>query len=259
MSERTVRVAVCQILCIDSDPEGNFRRIEYALESAAARRAELACFPESAIVGWINPDAYHLADPIPGPASDRLARLARQYRMMIAIGLDELDGRDLYDSAILLGADGTLLLKHRKINVLPELMDPPYTAGKPEDIAAVDTPIGRVGMLICADTFTEAFVRRVGEQRPDLLVVPYGWAESVSAWPEHGRRLAETVAQAARWAGCAVVGTDLVGMITRGPWTGRTYGGQSVVADRQGQVLSVLCDRDVDVQVLDVPLGCGGR
>ena len=49
--QRTVRVAACQILCIDSDREGNFRRIEYALEEARAAHADIAAFPESSILG----------------------------------------------------------------------------------------------------------------------------------------------------------------------------------------------------------------
>ncbi len=58
-----VHVAVCQILVIDGDREGNFRRIEYALETAKASHADIAAFPESAILGWENPDAHRLAGP----------------------------------------------------------------------------------------------------------------------------------------------------------------------------------------------------
>ena len=58
--------AICQILVIDSDREGNFRRIEYAHEQAAAEHAQIAVFPESSILGWENPDAHRLAEPIPG-------------------------------------------------------------------------------------------------------------------------------------------------------------------------------------------------
>ncbi|MDM8007087.1 MAG: carbon-nitrogen hydrolase family protein [Phycisphaerae bacterium] len=253
---RQIRVAVCQILCIDGDAEGNFRRIENALEVAAAGKAQLACFPESAILGWENPDAFKLAGPIPGPHSDRIAALARKYKMMICIGVDELDqpGR-LYGAAILVDDQGRILLKHRKLNVLPELMNPPYSTGKPEDITAVDTPLGRIGVLICADTFTEAHVKRAGSLKPDVLLVPYGWAAPKDKWPGHAKNLHKTVAQAARWAGCPVVGTDLVGMITHGPWTGQTYGAASVVVDREGNILTVLRDRDVDVQVIDLTIG----
>ncbi len=68
--KKTVRLAVCQILVIDSDREGNFRRIEYALEQAEAQHADIALFPESSILGWENPEAHRLAEPIPGKDSD---------------------------------------------------------------------------------------------------------------------------------------------------------------------------------------------
>ncbi len=254
-SENVVRVAVCQTLCIDSDRDGNLRRIEYALEAAAKQGAELACFPETAVLGWINPDAHELADPIPGPTSDRIAALARKHKLMISIGLCEKADDKLYDAAILVGADGRILLKHRKINTLVDLLDPPYARGTPEEISAVETPIGRVGMLVCADTFKEELVRRLADCSPDLVLVPYGWAAEKDEWPEHGQRLAACVSSVAKRTSCPVVGTDLVGLITAGPWKGKTYGGQSVVADRKGEVVGVLRDRDTEVRVFDLPVG----
>ena len=125
-----VKVAICQILVIDSDREGNFRRIEYALADAKAAGAQVAAFPESAILGWENPVAHRLAEPIPGADSQRIQDLARKFDLMIAIGLDEKDGDRLYDSAILVDRTGKLLWKHRKINVLPELMTPPVYPGQ---------------------------------------------------------------------------------------------------------------------------------
>jgi predicted amidohydrolase len=253
-----VRVAVCQTFCIDSDREGNLRRIEYAVEEAARQKAQLACFPETAVLGWVNPRAHQLAEQIPGAISRRICELARKHKLMICIGLSEKDGEKLYDSAILVGSDGRILDKHRKVNTLVELLDPPYARGTIDEIHAVETPIGRVGMLICADTFKEELVQRAGEQKPDLLLVPYGWAADMDAWPQHGKSLAACVTAAAKRAGCPVVGTDLVGVISAGPWKGKTYGGQSVVADAAGNVLGILRDRDADVRVFDLPLGSKG-
>jgi predicted amidohydrolase len=251
---RTLRVAVCQILVVDGDREGNFRRIEYALEAARAGNAEIATFPESSILGWENPDAHRLATPILGPDSDRIAALARRYGVMIAIGLDEKDGDHLYDSAILVDKTGKLLWKYRKLNVLPELMDPPYSVGKAEDIGAVDTEHGRICIVICADTFVDDYARRVDRLKPDLVLVPYGWAAEVGEWPAHEKELERLVAKRAREWKCPVVGTDLVGEMTHGPWAGRTYGGASVVADGSGSVVAVLRDRDVDVRVVELRL-----
>jgi predicted amidohydrolase len=249
-----VRVAVCQILVIDGDREGNFRRIEYALDAARARRADIATFPESSILGWENPDAHSMATPIPGADSDRIAALARKCGMMIAIGLDEKDGDRLYDSAILVEKTGKILWKHRKLNVLPELMDPPYSVGEQDGIGVVDAEFGRIGVIICADTFVEKYAQKVASLQPDLMLVPYGWAAKVEEWPEHEKELEKLVASRAKMWKCPTVGTDLVGEMTHGPWKGRTYGGASVVADASGKVLQVLRDRDADVRVVEMPM-----
>jgi predicted amidohydrolase len=197
---RTVRVAVCQILSIDGDREGNFRRVEYALEDARAAHADIAAFPESAILGWENPDAHRMATPIPGADSDRIAALAVKYGLMISIGLDEKDGEKLYDSAILVDKTGKLLWKHRKLNVLAWLMDPPYSEGRPEDAGVTDTEFGRIGLVICADAFVDRIARRIEQLAPDLMLVPYGWAAPVDKWPEHAKELEKLVAKrAAQW------------------------------------------------------------
>jgi predicted amidohydrolase len=254
-AKKTVRLAVCQILVIDGDREGNFRRIEYALEAAQAQHAEIAVFPESSILGWENPDAHRLAAPIPGADSDRIAALARKYGIMIAIGLDEKDGDRLYDSAILVDKTGKLLWKHRKINVLPELMTPPYTQGRPEDIGVVDTEFGRLAVLICADTFTDAYLERLKALKPDLMLVPYGWAAPNDQWPQHSKELEKLVKKRAAELKCPMAGVDLVGEMTHGPWASQTYGGSSFVADADGKILLTARDREMDLRVIDVAIG----
>lgn len=256
---RSVRLAICQILVIDSDREGNLRRMEYALEQAQARHADIAIFPESSILGWENPEAHRLAQPIPGADSDRIGALASKYHVMIAVGLDEKDGDRLYDSAILVAKTGQLLWKHRKINVLPELMTPPYSRGKPEDIGVVDTEFGRIAVLICADTFTDDFVLRMKALKPDLMLVPYGWAAPNDQWPQHSDILRKLVEHRAAQLGCPMAGVDLVGEMTHGPWNGQTYGGSSFVADGNGRIVLTLRDRDVDFQTIDVPVGNNGK
>ncbi len=247
-----VKVAICQILVIDSDRTGNFRRIENALTEARAQGAQIAAFPESAILGWENPEAHKLATPIPGEDSRHIQELARKYSMMIAIGLDEKDGERLYDSAILVDRTGKLLWKHRKINVLPELMEPPYSQGKAEDIGVIKTEFGRIAFLICADTFTDANYERIKTLKPDFMIVPYGWAAKPEEWPEHSKELEEIVSKRASELGCDVVGIDLVGVMSAGPWNGYTYGGASLIVSGSGRVKTKLRDRDVDMKVVAV-------
>ncbi len=256
---KKIRVAVCQILVIDSDREGNFRRIEYALEQAEAQHADVAVFPESAILGWENPEAHQLAKPIPGQDSARIGELARKYKLMIAIGMDEKDGDRLYDSAILVDKSGKLLWKHRKINVLPELMSPPYSEGRPEDIGIVETEFGRIAVLICADTFVDSHLARLKSLNPDLLLVPYGWAAPKQDWPGHSKELERLVKKRAAELECPMVGVDLVGEMGHGPWRGRTYGGSSFVADGRGEIVLTLRDRDTDLRVIELAVDGGSQ
>jgi predicted amidohydrolase len=254
-SQRTIRLAICQILVIDSDRTGNFRRIEYALDQAESQHADIALFPESSILGWENPEARNLALPIPGGDSDRIAELARKHQIMIAIGLDEKDGSRLYDSAILVDSSGKILWKHRKINVLPGLMSPPYDPGRLENIGVAETPFGRIGVLICADTFTDSHLERLRPLKPDLLLVPYGWAAKKGDWPEHSKELEELVTRRAAALGIPMAGADLVGEMTHGAWRGYTYGGASVVSDGKGAIVLRLRDRDTDLQVINLSVG----
>lgn len=251
--ERQVRIAMAQILCLDGDRAGNLARIENAVVEATQMGAEIVTFPESSILGWENPAAHQRACPIPGADSDALCALARRYRVFLCAGLDEKDGDRLFDSCILIDDKGTILLKHRKVNVLPELMTPPYSVG--DGIArAVDTRFGKIGMIICADSFRTELVKSMAGQKPDLVLIPYGWAAPEETWPGHGDSLRDIVQTVARTVHCPVIGTDLIGTVTNGPWRGRVYGGQSVAVDRDGGLLYRGKDRDRDVRVVSVIL-----
>ena len=250
---KSVKVAAAQILCIDGDRSGNFARIENALIKAKEKGADIVAFPESCILGWENPDAHQRAFPIPGEDSERLCKLAKKYKLHINIGLDEKDGDKLYDSAILIDDNGKILLKHRKVDVLPELMTPPYTAGQ-RVVSYADTKFGRIGVIICADSFHEDLLLKLKEFKPKFVLIPYGWAAGESKWPAHRKDLQNTVGYVAKLTDCTVVGTDLVGQMSHGPWKNYTYGGSSVSVTKDGEVLYVATDRDVDVSIVTIKL-----
>lgn len=252
ISNNTIRVAAAQIFCLDGDKPGNLVRIENAMKEAKSAAVDIICFPEMALMGWVNPDAHQEAQTIPGEDSEALAALARRYEMYMVVGLAEKQGDDLYDAAILLNARGEILLKHRKVNILTELMEPPYTPGK--GVQIVETEFGKLGVLICADSFKEEVKKGMADLAPDLVLIPYGWAKEVEDWPEHGLELEKTVTATAKAIGCPVVGTDLVGEISQGPWKGMVYGGQSLIVDAQGSVLKKGLDRDRDLLIVDLPL-----
>jgi predicted amidohydrolase len=116
----------------------------------------------------------------------------------------------------------------------------------------VETELGRIRLVICADTFTDDHFERVRQFNPDLLLVPYGWAAEPSDWPDHSKELEALVTRRAAQIRCPIVGVNLVGQMTHGPWKGRTYGGASLAVDRAGRVLRLLRDRDAETAVVTI-------
>jgi N-carbamoylputrescine amidase len=223
-----------QMRCVGSDVEGNRERIRRMAGEARRQGAAMAFFPETVDFGWVNPAAHERAGPIPGPFSEHVAAVAREFDLWIGVGCCEKADGVLYDSAILMDPAGRIVLRHRKINLLAWLMEPPYTPGDPGAIDVVETPFGRIGMLICADSFQADLLARLAEKRPDLVYIPYGWAEEKTAWPEHGFKLLTTVQRAARTLAAPVIGPNLLGTIEHGDWKGRTFEGLSTAADATG-------------------------
>jgi predicted amidohydrolase len=249
---KSAGIAMCQIVILDGDRSGNFVRIENAIAEAKSKGAELICFPEATMLGWLNSDAHIRACTIPGPDCDQLCGLAKKYGVHLCIGIEEFDTGRLFNSAILIDNHGQILLKYRQVNIPPKLMSPPYAAGNESNIAAVNTRFGKIGLLICADTHSENILGKMAALKPNLLLVPYGYAEDEQKWPAHGEEFHKVVTEAAKRTGAAVFGTNSVGRISRGPWSGRIFGGSSIAVDKNGHIIDTAKDRDRDVKI--VPL-----
>jgi N-carbamoylputrescine amidase len=117
--------------------------------------------------------------------------------------------------------------------------------------------VSQAAVVICADTFADEYAKKIAALKPDLMLVPYGWAATPSHWPAHEQDLEHLVSSRAKEWAAPTVGTDLVGEMTHGPWTGQTYGGASVAVSESGEVITTLRDRDVDVRVIDLELPAG--
>jgi len=156
--------------------------------------------------------------------------------------------------------EGRILLKHRKMNILTELITPPYRPGR--QVKAVQTKFGKIGLLICADTHEDAILARMACLGPDIVLVPYGYAAAEQDWPGHGKELERVIENSARKTGAVVIGTNLVGEITNGPWKGRVYGGQSVAADKSGGLIErcrAFSGSPKDIRVVQGRLGEPGE
>lgn len=172
-----MRVALVTYSIGDS-VEQNLAEMDRMAVEAASNDAHLVLFPEAAPTGLINnDDPRHdlpLGSPIPGPITDRWARIAEESHTHLASGLLEREGDCLYDSALLFGPEGEILLHYRRCQ--PQWhgrrADPGvYRQGSEVPVAV--TPLGRLAFLICGDLFDDDTCQKAREQEPDLLLFPF--------------------------------------------------------------------------------------
>jgi N-carbamoylputrescine amidase len=152
--------------------EAGLRRIERAVSSARAEGASLVVLPECALGGYLRPDGGH-APPIDldGPEIARLRRIAGE--TVVCAGLTERAplGRP-YSSAVCLSGAGIHGVQ-RKVHLPPSECE----AFAPGDgFAAFDTPVGRIGMLVCYDKVFPEAARTLALDGAETVA-------SLSAWP----------------------------------------------------------------------------
>lgn len=128
--------------------DDNLGRAVSAIEAVARAECDVVVLPECLDRGWTFPGARELAHPIAWPASDRLRDTAASAGVVVVAGLTERDGDRIYNSAVLIGQDGALLAKHRKINEM-DFVREFHSAGT--SLQVVATPLGVIGIDICAD------------------------------------------------------------------------------------------------------------
>lgn len=163
---------------VGADTAKNIERMDLAVTQSAKAGAHLVLFSEAATTGLIlNNDPRHdlmLGEPVPGPAVTHFADLAKSSRIHIAFGILERDGAALYDTAVLVGPSGDMLLKYRRIDPHwhDQISDSKlYREGT--ECPAVDTPIGRFSFAISSDLFNDTVAEQVREQHPSYLLMPF--------------------------------------------------------------------------------------
>jgi len=218
----------------------NLERAKQTIRSAAEQHCKLVVLPECLDVGWTYPNARQLAQPIPGKYSEQLCQIAQKYRIYIVAGLTEKANEHLYNAAVLIDPDGKILLKHRKINILT-IAQNLYSTGN--SLAVAETPLGKIGINICADNFPNSLVfghalARMGAQ---ILLSPSAWAvdaEHDNKKEPYGEMWKKAYINLAKLYEMLVVGVSNVGWINAGVWEGRKCIGCSLAIGPEGQILA---------------------
>ena len=157
---------------------GNRQAIEDAAARAAAHGARFIVSPELAVSGYGFRDIIG-TDWIAGEQPARqgwAAALARRCSAVLALGMPQAgpDGR-LFNALQLFGPDGVRLGQHRKINVLKVGSESWSAPGEAATAIALEG-IGRIGLFVCADMYSQRLVRETADLDVDLLVSSAAWA-----------------------------------------------------------------------------------
>jgi predicted amidohydrolase len=184
----TVAIAGVQMDCRIGDKTRNLMAMERWARAAAARGARLVAFPECALTGYCFEDraeAAALAEPVPGPATEAVGRLARELGILVVFGLIEKAGDRLYNALAFVGPEGPIGESYRKAH-LPYLGLDRFTAPGDRPFRIHETPLGRVGLNICYDAGFPETSRVLALLGADLIVLPTNWPPGAEEFAEHG-------------------------------------------------------------------------
>ena len=177
------RIGLVQ-MAMSADPDANLQKAVAKVEEGAAAGAALVCLPElfRSLYFAQREDAalFDLAEPVPGPTTDVLGKVAKRARVVVIAPIFERRAPGLYhNTAAVIDADGRLVGLYRKMHI-PD--DPAYYEKfyfTPGDLGfrVFDTRVGRIGTLVCWDQWYPEGARLTALQGASILFYPtaIGW------------------------------------------------------------------------------------
>ncbi len=183
MTTKTLTIGLVQQACSD-DRDDNLERSGAGIRDAAARGARLVLLQELHAGPYFcqteDPAVFDLAEPVPGPTSERLAALAAELGIVIVGSIFERRAAGLYhNTAVVFERDGRIAGLYRKMHI-PD--DPGYHEKfyfTPGDLGfkPVETSVGKLGVLVCWDQWYPEAARLMALAGAELLLYPtaIGW------------------------------------------------------------------------------------
>ena len=180
---RLLRVALVQERN-QGDADANLTLIETRVAQAAEAGAKLVLLQELHNGPYFcqheSVDEFDLAEPIPGPSTERLGALAKKHGVVIVASLFERRAAGLYhNTAVVLESDGSLAGKYRKMHIPddPGFYEKFYFTPGDLGFEPIDTSVGRLGLLVCWDQWYPEAARLMALAGAELLLYPtaIGW------------------------------------------------------------------------------------
>jgi predicted amidohydrolase len=168
------------------DPEANWKKYLRFVDEAAAQGSDYLVFPEVSLHGYLmgspalgSPEMSEqlryfrrVAEPVPGPTTDRLTVLAARHNMLIQAGLAEraMDGNMVYNSAVLVGPQGVIGVFRKLHN---QFEWPVFGPG--DHLSVFETRLGKIGMFICYDLAFPEITRAFALQGATIAALTTAW------------------------------------------------------------------------------------
>ncbi|MCX8073562.1 MAG: carbon-nitrogen hydrolase [Candidatus Binatia bacterium] len=218
-----LRVALVQMHC-GNDPSENLRRAVEFVRQAGDQGAGLVCLPELFRTTYFCqqevPELFDLAEPIPGPTTDALARAASVAHVAVIGSVFERRAPGLYhNTAVVLGADGTLAGVYRKLHIPhdPLYFEKYYFTPGDLGVRVFSVAGWKVSVLVCWDQWFPEAARLAALSGAEVILYPtaIGWhpaekaehgADQYQAWQTVQR--AHAIANGIYVAACNRVGID---------------------------------------------------
>lgn len=212
-------------------PAEKCRAFAPLIEDAARQRADLVVLPETLTYFGTGLNFAECAEAIPGPSTEYFGELARKHQFYIVAGLVERDRHLIYNVAVLLGPDGKVAGKYRKVCLPREEIAAGIAPGR--DYPVFDTRFGKLGLMVCYDGFFPEVARQLSNRGAEVIAWPvWGCNPALAAaracenhvylvsstyedvsrhwmltavWDQDG----QTLARAAKWGSVVVTEVDL--------------------------------------------------
>lgn len=167
---RKVRLATVHYKPSGKSPRMNCEEYAPLIAEAARQRADLVVLGETVTAVGTKQQAHELAEPIPGPTTDYFSQLARTHRVHLVVSLNERERQVVYNTAVLLGPDGRLLGKYRKVCLPHGEVEAGVAPG--HDYPVFDTSLGKIGLMICYDGFFPEVARELSNRGAEVIAWP---------------------------------------------------------------------------------------
>jgi len=167
---RKVRLATVHFRPSGKSQRENCEEFAPLVAEAARQRADLVVLGETVPYVGVKKKPHETAEAIPGPTTDYFGTLAASHNLHIVLSLYERDEHLVYNTAVMLGPDGKLIGKYRKICLPHGEVEEGVAPGS--DYPVFDTKIGKVGMMVCYDGFFPEVARELANRGAEVIAWP---------------------------------------------------------------------------------------